>query len=312
MSRPADRESISVVIPAWNAAHLLPRSIESVLAQTLPVREILVCDDGSTDNTAEVAERYAGSVRLLRQPHRGTSVTRNAGILAAAGEWIAFLDADDVWLSHKLERQMACATEHPEAGLIYCDALVTDNDGRPTGKFLKGKIHGTGNVYERLLRSCFVLPSTAVIRRRLIVEAGLFSEEIRGTEDYDLWLRLARICPFAIVPECLVRYERQENSVSRNALAMAHSDAMIFRTLLRQDLTPAQRRLVEERLAQNLFDLAWHSRTDSPSRALMAAWCSVRLQPARLTAWRLLLASAAAFACSESANDANWGPSRQA
>ncbi len=301
---------VSVVIPAWNAAHLLPRCLESVLAQTLAPREIIVVDDGSRDATAEVAANCGYAVRVIRQENRGAAGARNTGIRAAAGKWIAFLDADDRWLPQKMERLIACAAANPDAGVIYSDATVMDDAGRPVGRFLDGKDAASGYIYDRLLRSFFVLPSTAMVRRELIERAGYFAEKVRGVEDMELMLRLARATLFALVPECLVIYERQETSVSRNEAMMAENSAMVFASLLSEELTAKQRRAVRTRLASTLFDLAWHQREKNPALALNTAWRSVRANPRRLPAWKLLVANAATVAAGRQASGEAVGRTR--
>lgn len=288
--------TVSVVIPAYNSAALLPRCLDSVLAQTLAAAEVLVVDDGSSDNTAEAVSRYGEAVRLLRQPNGGPGVARNSGISAANGDWIAFLDADDQWVPNKLERQIECAHSHPDAGLIYCDAIVLDADGTATGEFLADKGPASGWVFDRLLHSFFVLPSTALVRRRLLVEAGMFSAHLRRVEDYDLWLRLARVCPFQLVPEALTFYQRQENSSSKDLAAMAKVEIELFRSLLQQDLSSAQRRAARQRLARNLFDYSYETRHTDRSAAWRAAWQAVHTYPRRAAAWKLLLSRLASMA----------------
>lgn len=284
MEAPAD---VSVVIPAYNAAHLLRRCVDSVLCQTEPVSEIIIVDDGSVDDTAKVVASLPGPIRLLRQRNLGVSVARNTGIREARSTWIAFLDADDRWLSNKIERQMQCAVENTDADVIYSDAEVESESGASAGTFLTGKGPAVGWVFDRLLNSCFVLPSTVLIKRDTLVRAGMFDERLCRAEDYELWLRIAANHRFAMVPDCLTIYQRQPQSVSRDDLGMSEAIVGIFDSLARRELTPSQRNRVQYRCSDALFDLSYAVRTIDSKRALLCAWRSLRMNPMRLATWRL-------------------------
>lgn len=287
---------VSVVIPVYNRADLLPRSIESVLAQTCPARETIVVDDGSGDGSADVASRYDGAVRVIRQQNQGVAAARNAGIRAASGEWVAFLDADDALLPQAIASNLACATAHPEAGVIYGDAVVVDPEGRTESLFLDGKPPAEGWVFDRLLNSGFINCSAVMVRRHALLEAGLFRAGMRHAEDYELWLRLARRCEFARVPGPIAIYYRQPSGLSLNHLGMARGEVSICEDLLRHPLTAGQRHSVRCRMARNLFDVAWELRDDDPAGAVRASLRSVRMNPGRMVAWKVLAASAAAWA----------------
>lgn len=282
-------ETVTAVIPAYNAARYLRRAIRSVLAQTRAVDEIIVVNDGSTDETASLLSSYPAPVRCIHQSNAGAASARNAGIRASTTKWVALLDADDAWLPQKIERQIECALHHPHAGLIYSDAAVVASDGTIHGRFLDNKGPQSGWVFERLLESCFVLPSTALIRRDALLSSGLFTEGARYVEDYDLWLRLARNCEFQLVPGTLALYERQETSVSRNLSQMANSESRVLKNLLQTELTPSQRQKVRRRLARNLFDLGYELRRSTPQACVEPVWESTMLSPLRLSTWRLLL-----------------------
>ena len=209
---------ISVVIPAHNAAKYLCETLESVRAQTFRDYETIVVDDGSSDNTAELAERFSG-VRCLRQKNRGASAARNAGIGAARGTYIAFLDADDLWLPEKLEKQ-AKGLEANRAAWIYCDALVFDSATRRTVCRIGERIRlQEGEVLWPLLLRSFIPSATPVIKRNALIEAGLFDEapERRIGEDWSLWLRIAERYPIALIDEPLALIRRHGESTSRTA-----------------------------------------------------------------------------------------------
>ena len=202
------RPTVSVVVPAYNRELTLPRTLDSVLAQTYADFEVLVVDDGSADGTAAVAEAYAGRdgrVRLLRQPRNaGVSAARNRGLREARGEFVAFLDSDDEWLPEMLARQVGRFREVPDdVGLVYC-GVETVVEGGAGWTF---RPRHRGDVYGRLLLKNVVHTGSAVmVRRRVVESAGLFDEGIPAIEDYEYWLRVARHHPFDFVEDPLVRY----------------------------------------------------------------------------------------------------------
>lgn len=231
MNRTSMSETVSVVIPAYNAAAFLRQTIESVLAQTRPALEVLVVDDGSTDDTAQIAQSFGSPVRCLRQENQGLSRARNAGILAARGDWIALLDADDLWLPHKLARQMECLRQHAQhrrtssgkaqrkaqRPAIACFTLTEYVD--TAGHVLRCSEvpHFPDLVEALLLYSCIIgPPSAALLRRETLQEIGLFDPRFSQCADWDLWLRLAEAGPVVYVAEPLVRYRLHGANMSRD------------------------------------------------------------------------------------------------
>jgi glycosyltransferase involved in cell wall biosynthesis len=185
---------------------MLTQAIDSVLAQSEPVREILVIDDGSTDNTMDVLRSYGPKVRVFSQNQQGPSAARNRGFREAQGDWIAFLDDDDVWLETKIEKQMAAAAKNPEAGLIYCGDLLMDG---PLEKVLRNRTalpENRGDVFGRLLLGNFIFTSCVIAKREAIQRAGDMELNLRFAEDWDLWLRITALYPVEVVPEPLVLY----------------------------------------------------------------------------------------------------------
>lgn len=279
---------ITAIVPAYNSAALLPECLESILSQTYPVHEIIVVDDGSSDDTALVAARYP--VRCIRQQNRGSSSARNAGILAAATEWVAFLDADDRWFPHKIQSQVSAAEEHPEVAVIYSDASVFASPGACLGWLLSDKRPASGWIFDCLLDSMFVFPSTVLARRDALMTAGMFAESLRYVEDYDLWLRMAPEYQFHFVPDALTSYNRQESSLTKNIEAMSRAEISVLRSLLKKELTPKQRRSVRRRLARNLFSLSYELRRKDRSESLRTAWDCLLMNPAHAASWKLLAA----------------------
>ena len=181
-------DTVSVIIPTFNRAAILGRALESVYAQTRPPHEVLVVDDGSTDDTAGRVARDWPRVRYHPRPHAGVSAARNFGIRKATGTWIALLDSDDQWLPHKLEKQLACIRRDPGARLIHSDEIWIRN-GRRVNPMARHAKSG-GRIFERCLPLCCISPSAALIHRSVFEHVGLFDESLPACEDYDLWLRV--------------------------------------------------------------------------------------------------------------------------
>jgi hypothetical protein len=205
---------VSVVIPAYNAAATLERAVLSALAQDRPALEIVIVDDGSTDETPRVIAALGGRARALRQPNQGVSAARNAGIRAAAGDLIAFLDADDEWLAGKTRRQLELLERHPEAGLVYGQALRIDRQGRECG--ILPRDEGPDS-YPHLFHSNRIPTSTVIARREALQRAGGFNPGLRVAEDYDLWLRIAADVPFVGLREPVARYFDHGRGLSQDA-----------------------------------------------------------------------------------------------
>ena len=196
------RTSISVVIPTYNRAELVLRALRSVLAQTRPAEQVIVVDDGSTDDTGPLVRIQFGSVDYLAQENRGVSAARNRGIEVATGEWIALLDSDDEWLPEKLERQMACLEQEPDYRLCHTDEIWVRR-GRRVNPRRKHAKQG-GWIFRDCLPLCAISPSSVLIHRSLFEEVGRFDETLPACEDYDLWLRVCSRWPVLFVPERLV------------------------------------------------------------------------------------------------------------
>ena len=228
---------ISVVIPSYNQALFLPESIDSVLKQTLNPHEIIVVDDGSTDNTREVIARYPATTYIY-QNNSGPSAARNNGVDRATGDWIALLDADDVWLPRKLEIQ---AARIKDEGLCYCATTRFFSDGRTED----AETFPCKAAPEALKRRNFIDPSSVLVRRDLMLSVGGFDPNMRAAEDWELWLKLLRVCKFVDVPERLLRYRVTSNSASADPEIHLKSMERIVAAGT-ADLAPA-RRVIESR-----------------------------------------------------------------
>jgi len=191
VSRPAEPD-VSVVIPAYNADATLARAIESALRQTAGIPEILVCDDGSTDGTAAILERYGDRVTAIHQDNRGRSSARNRCLDLATGRFVAFLDADDWWRPEKLETQLAAAAQHPQCDVFYGNQHIVDAGGN-VYRSMNGRWHvaHSGWIFPYLVRNNFVPTSSVLVRREALEAVGPFDEALPRCQDLDLFLRLA-------------------------------------------------------------------------------------------------------------------------
>ncbi|NOX26298.1 MAG: glycosyltransferase [Deltaproteobacteria bacterium] len=197
MSQSAAVPTIRVIIPTFNRAAMLVRAIDSVLAQTCQDFELLVVDDGSTDNTVEVINGYGRRLTFIRQVNSGAAAARNTGIRAARADLLAFLDSDDWFIKDKLEIQLAVMRENPAYLVSH-----TQEKWLRRGKHLNQKKRHrkeSGDLFDRCLRLCVVGMSTIMARRQLFAQVGFFDESLPCCEDYELWLRVAARYPFLLV-----------------------------------------------------------------------------------------------------------------
>jgi len=179
---------VSVVIPTYNRAWTLKDAVASVLEQDYPNFELIVVDDGSTDDTGEVLSAYRDRIRLIRQANRGVSAARNRGILAAKGDLIALLDSDDLWLPGKLSLQVDFLSNHPDLSICQTEEIWIRNGVRVNPK--KRHRKPSGIIFKESLALCLVSPSAVMMRLPLLDAVGLFDETLPACEDYDLWLRI--------------------------------------------------------------------------------------------------------------------------
>jgi glycosyltransferase involved in cell wall biosynthesis len=237
---------VSAIIPVYNGAPTVDRAIESTLSQQFEGLEVVVVDDGSTDATRDVVKKWGASLTFVRQTNRGPSAARNAGVRAGSGEYIAFLDADDVWLPGKLTRMVGALDANRDAVLAYSDFIAVDDSGREVRDSLLFADRAHAPSMDELLAGWWpILTSTVVMRRDAFVRCGGFSEEFRsaGYEDPFLWLLAREQGKFIYVAEPLVRY-RAETALQR--MRRYSRGGRIFAGLVRARYGRAGRRLAEE------------------------------------------------------------------
>jgi glycosyltransferase involved in cell wall biosynthesis len=215
---------ISVIIPTYNSASFVAQSVESVLQQTYENIEIIVVDDGSTDGTEAVLAPYKDRVRYIKKANGGPSGARNLGITEAKGEFIAFQDADDIWLPEKAALQVEHFRQNPHFGVVFTGSVRFNENGLLDSNIRKGYTVPTGMVFDRLLTEHFVAMPSVMVRRSCLDEVGLFEETLIGNEDFNLYLRLARKYAFGFVNQVLVRIRIHKNNLSDNLEQMCEDE----------------------------------------------------------------------------------------
>jgi glycosyltransferase involved in cell wall biosynthesis len=250
-------------MPAYNAARFIREAIDSALAQEDVDLEVIVVDDESSDETPRILESYGSAIQVIRQTNAGCGPARNAGARAANGQWLALLDADDVWFPNKLREQLALATD--EVGLIYSDCYNFGDVERVNSRQSDGVTLHSGEVFEQLLLDNFITASTVMMRKSWFDKLGGFSTDRHLAEDWDLWLRYAAEAPVRLCPQPLTRYRWHAGGISKRTLEMARNRA---KTLDRGLALPRARRVPKRVINQALANVwecnAWFAARSHP------------------------------------------------
>jgi glycosyltransferase involved in cell wall biosynthesis len=231
---------VSVIIPTYNRAWILGEAIDSVLAQDFFDLELIVIDDGSTDDTQRLLDGYQGAIAPIFQPNRGVSAARNAGVAASRGSLVAFLDSDDLWLPGKLSAQVAFFRKHPQALICQTEETWVRRGVRVNPKRRHRK--PSGPIFLRSLELCLVSPSAVMMRRELFDAMGGFDETLPSCEDYDLWLRIGCNTPVYLIDAPLVvKRGGHPDQLSAVPGLDRHRIASLSRLIASARLTPAQK-----------------------------------------------------------------------
>jgi glycosyltransferase involved in cell wall biosynthesis len=230
---------VSVVIPAYNAAAYLPTAIHSVLAQSFSDLEIIVVDDGSTDNTGEVVASFGSLIHYQRTYNSGPAAARNCGIVKSVGKYIAFLDADDWWLPHKLESQLRVLSQNPGMAFVCSDWFNGETGEEPMVSGLSGyKAWERKASFDLMLEENFVNTSTIVVEHEKLIKVGHFWESLRGAEDRHYWLRLLLTGDAFIVKEILA-FRRFHPGNTSATLRFVESQVMMMDDVLKWPVVKA-------------------------------------------------------------------------
>jgi len=202
MCKKRENPLVSVIIPTYNRGRALKEAIDSVLAQNFSDFELIVVDDGSTDNTQDILSSYKEDIIVLKQNNKGVSSARNRGITSASGRFIAFLDSDDLWLPQKLSIQVDFFNANPDALICQTEEIWLRNGIRVNPKKRHKKL--SGDIFEPSLYLCLVSPSAVMIKRSLFENTGMFDETLPACEDYDMWLRVSSRYPVYLIATPLI------------------------------------------------------------------------------------------------------------
>ncbi|MCA3259690.1 MAG: glycosyltransferase [Pseudomonadota bacterium] len=301
---PMSAPGVSVVIPCYNAERYVAAAIRSAWSQG-PAVEVIVVDDGSRDGSVDAVLGCGIPVTLVRQANAGVAAARNAGAARAQGRWVAFLDADDLWLPGKLSAQLDLLAAHPQVRLAYTAWEVwPSEDVEPAAGLLErlqesaadaGRWAGaSGWIYPELLLDCVVWTSTVLAERALLEELGGFDPGLRIGEDYDLWLRASRVTPILRVCAPLALYRIHGSNTTRRAPERNHKAEVVARAIARwgyggPDGRQADRSSVSRQVARSWIDFAaalLHA--GDPARARGAALTALQSDPSLLGAWKML------------------------
>ena len=252
-------KSISVVIPTYNRQHTLARAIESVLDQTAAVDEIIVVDDGSTDQTRDFLSEKYPNVDYYYQPNAGVSAARNKGVSVAKSDWIAFLDSDDQWLEKKIGMQRQAWNQSPSHRIVHSDEIWIRNGVRVNKKNKYRK--SGGRIFEDCLSLCAISPSSVVLEKKLLIEVGGFDEALPACEDYDLWLKICSTYSVLLVDtQLLQKFGGDKDQLSATHWGLDRFRVTALHRLLSsryvEALSPNERACAETVLAKKCMILA--------------------------------------------------------
>ena len=280
---------VSIIIPAYNAEKTIRETIESVLNQTITDFELIVIDDGSQDSTLDIASSIQDHrIKVSSYPNAGPNHSRNRGFAQATGDYVSFLDADDLWTQDKLEAQMKALQANPEASVAYS----WTNWMNEAGQFIRrgSYVSVSGNVYAKLLLVDFIESgSNPLIRKQALVEVGGFDESLLAAQDWDMWLRLAARYHFVAVPSAQVLYRVSANSWSSNIYRVEKASLQVIERAFAQKEAVSIQHLKKHSIANRYNGLTFKTLEGPPGRqqGLTAArflWHAVRNEPSLLRA----------------------------
>lgn len=270
---------VSVIMPTRNRLEFLKEAIASVLSQTFRDWELIVIDDGSTDNTRAIVEAYARNdfrIRYVYRPKGGLSGLRALGVLLAQGTFVTFLDDDDAFYPEKLERQVEFLEKRSDVGLVYSYLDMVDEHKnfqriwptRPALSFIE------------LVRECTIQPNAALVRREVFAKIGSFRTDLKSCDDYDLWLRISRVFPIAFLPEWVGLYRWHASNLSHDWKRRCASHVQIFKDLLKQKLSKEERSEVVRRALEVTYWRADDALTSGEyPKAAYYFFMAIRLSP---------------------------------
>jgi glycosyltransferase involved in cell wall biosynthesis len=249
-----DNPLVSVVIPTFNYGHCVAEAVESALAQTYAPVEVIVVDDGSTDDTRARLEPYRGRINYVYQPNQGLSAARNTGIRAARGSLVALLDSDDAFHPRKLELQVAHLRAHPDVGLVATDCFTEPERKWPA---VAEPVRAVRETLRRVVAPARFAPSSVLVRRECFDAVGLFDPTLRSVEDKEMWIRIAARCPVVRLAAPLCWYRVQPGSMSRNPDRMEEYDRLVLDRAFRLPELRSSHSLRRKAFSHAALSAAW-------------------------------------------------------
>lgn len=281
---------VSVVIATYNTAKYLPEAVRSVLLQTYNNYEIIVVDDGSTDGTDEVMEQFQSEekVHYYVLKHGGQAKTKNAGIMASKGDFVAFLDADDFWTIDKIEKQLPCFNRNDNIGIVYTNLTVLDQDGG--NRTSSDRKYYNGKITEPLLMDNFVTGMTSMVRRECFDVCGLFDETLPMGIDYDLWLRLSTKYDFYYLNESTYVYRLWEGQLSKDYKTRMECSIRILNKFFNDFPDIVSLKVMNKAWAQNYIGRGQCDEIDLKRMEAFHHYVrALKFNPMFVTAWRCIL-----------------------
>lgn len=210
---------VSIIIAAYNAEKTITETVESLLAQTYVEKEIIITNDGSTDNTPQILDsffkQHPNIIKIIHQKNMGQSIARNASIAATKGAFIAFMDADDIWAENKIERQVKYLSNNPHIDMVYTEGMTIDEKGNKLNPFNCSK-EFTGNCFETLFLNNDIIGSSVMVRKAVLDKVGTFTPYLRACENWELWTRISREHQIDFIDEELAYYRQHDSNMSQN------------------------------------------------------------------------------------------------
>ncbi len=282
---------ISAVIPAYNSAAFIAEAISSILKQNFPVYEIIVVDDGSSDDTSAVVQSMSGNIHYYKQENRGPAAARNQGIKMASGNWIAFLDADDQWTPGKIKKQLATLARYPELHLIAGDMAEIDQDNvlvtpsvlakhQLLTSYLQDQGRPITNALGKLVHKNFIPTGTVLVRRDTLLAVGMFNEAIHYGEDLELWAKIAAYYPISCLPEILMLRRLHGHNATQASAMMLTDRVKVMLSLRKVIYLPLQQQGIKpDQLVADAYTAVayWYFNLKDYQKARRACLASLRV-----------------------------------
>ena len=288
---------VSIIIPTYNRARFITRAIDSVLSQTYWNVEIIVVDDGSTDNTKNIVNSYGKQVRYIYQENKGAASARNTGINESKGQYIAFLDSDDFYAKDNLEKKISFLEGNPQIGWIYSDWQYIDEKGKYLDKgslrfdYFNKKL--SGEIFEELFyKRNFIATDTVVVKRSVLEDIGFFDPKIPSQEEYDLWLRMSAKYAVGYIDEPLVTVTTHPDSLSTDFSKWAYGNALIIDKIekILPDNFTVRKRMMDRMYADKYTFLGRDfAQKGQFKKAVDAYWKSIKRLPLQKRIYWLLI-----------------------